>query len=159
MNLKAILIPLCVATLAYAELSTHAHEITTPTKEVGSAAIAATNSEVFRNFVVQSGKNFTVESAMDFSGAAIVAVTILCPSCNTEAYSLGNSGLTLQARWLVLNADSYVTAESKAATQFLYWDAGSALFNVYGSHFHLVLQNKGTQSIAIQQLTIFRRVQ
>jgi hypothetical protein len=50
-------------------------------------------------------------------------------------------------------------AENKAATTFPYWDAGAALFNTYGSQFRLILQNTGTQTVAIQQVTLFRRSQ
>jgi hypothetical protein len=96
---------------------------------------------------------------MDYSAANTVAVTVECTICTTATTSLASSGLVLQAGWLVPNATAYVVAENKAATAFLYTDAGSALFNVYGTQFRLILQNKGSVSIAIQQVTLFRRGQ
>jgi hypothetical protein len=72
---------------------------------------------------------------------------------------MGSLGLVLQARWTVPDAASYVTAENKAATAFPYADSGGVVFNVFGPRFRLALQNKGTQPIALQQVTIFRRSQ
>lgn len=116
-------------------------------------------SEVYENVVIAPGKSVSLNSALDYSSAPTVAVTVLCIICNSAATSLGNSGLVLQARWTVPDAESYVTAESKAATAFTYLDSGGAVFNVYGPQFRLGLQNKGTQTIALQQVTIFRRSQ
>lgn len=58
---------------------------------------------------------------------------------------------------MVPNAASFVATENKAATAFPYWDAGGAIFNAYGPQFSQALQNKGSQSIALAQVTIFRR--
>ena len=115
------------------------------------------NSEVFESIIIAAGKSYTVSSAMDYTASNTVAVTVQCIVCSTSGTSLGSSGLILQASWFVPNAQSYVVAENKAATAFAYTDAGSALFNVYGGQFRLILQNKGTASIAIQQVTLFRR--
>ncbi len=116
-----------------------------------------TISDVFKTVIIAAGKSVSLDSTMDYTSAAGVAVTVQCIICGTLATSLTGSGLALQARWMVLNAESYVATESKAASGFPFWDSGAALFNVYGSQFRLTLQNKGTQNIALQQVTIMRR--
>jgi hypothetical protein len=128
-------------------------------KANGNATDTSAISEVFENVVIAAGKTVSLSSALDYSPASTVAVTVLCIICSSAATSLGNSGLVLQARWTVPDAQSFVTAESKAATAFTYSDSGGAVFNVYGPQFRLALQNKGTQTIALQQVTIFRRSQ
>jgi hypothetical protein len=125
----------------------------------GTAADDAPISEVFENVVIAAGKTVSLYSELDYSSAGTVAVTVSCIICSTAATSLGNSGLVLQARWTVPDAQSFVTAESKSATAFTYSDSGGAIFNVYGPQFRLALQNKGTQTIGLQQVTIFRRRQ
>jgi len=144
-----------VATEKSAEM--HDLAVSATAKPLASTAAATVNSEVFRSIVVQAGSSVSLDSTLDYSSVSTVAVTVLCAVCTTAATSLGSLGLVLQARWLVLSADSYVATENRAATAFAYWDVGAAVFNVYGSQFRLTLQNKGTQSIAIQQLTIFHR--
>ena len=133
--------------------------IVLPAKPVAGAAVTTTSSEVFQNIVIPADQNYSISSTMDYSAANTVAVTVECTICTTATTSLASSGLVLQAGWLVPNATAYVVAENKAATAFLYTDAGSALFNVYGTQFRLILQNKGSVSIAIQQVTLFRRGQ
>jgi hypothetical protein len=128
-------------------------------KAADSPVATTVVSEVFSDVIIAAGKSVNIDSTMDYSSANTVAVAVLCIICGTATTSLGSSGLVLQARWTVPDADSYVTPENKAATAFLYSDAGGAVFNVYGPQFRLTLQNKGTQSIAIQQVTIFRRSQ
>uniref|UniRef100_Q02BS7 Uncharacterized protein n=1 Tax=Solibacter usitatus (strain Ellin6076) TaxID=234267 RepID=Q02BS7_SOLUE len=120
-------------------------------------AASSGNSEVFENLVIAAGKTITLNSALDYSASDSVAVSVLCIICSTAATSLGNSGLVLQARWTVADAGDYVTTENRPATTFPYSDAGGAVFNVFGPQFRLVLQNKGTQTIALQQVTIFHR--
>lgn len=129
-----------------------------PRSAVGET-IATDSSEVFRNILIAAGKTVSLDSAIDYSASNSVAVTVQCTICDTAATSLGTAGLVLQAWWLVDNADVFAATEMKAATAFPYWDAGSALFNVYGSQFRLQLQNKGKQTISIQQITFFRRSQ
>jgi hypothetical protein len=143
------------------ERSAEAYAVALPPRPAATAAAAAAtgNSEVFQNIVIAAGRNATINSTLDYSSANTVAVTVLCAICTTAATSLGTSGLVLQASWLVPNASSYAVAENKAATTFPYWDAGAALFNTYGSQFRLILQNTGTQTVAIQQVTLFRRSQ
>ena len=128
-------------------------------KASGNATDTSAISEVFEDVVIGAGKTVSLSSALDYSSNNTVAVTVLCIICSSAATSLGNSGLVLQARWTVPDAQSFVTAESKAATAFTYSDSGGAVFNVYGPQFRLALQNKGTQTIALQQVTIFRRSQ
>jgi hypothetical protein len=128
-------------------------------KASGTAADSTAISEVFENVVIAAGKTVSLSSALDFSPSNTVAVTVLCIICSSAATALGTAGLVLQARWTVPDAQSFVTAESKAATAFTYSDSGGAVFNVYGPQFRLALQNKGTQTIALQQVTIFRRSQ
>jgi hypothetical protein len=122
-------------------------------------AVNTGTSEVFQNLVIAAGKSMALDSSLDYSSAATVAISVLCIICTSGATSLGNSGLVLQAAWTVPDAGSYVTTENKTATAFPYTDAGGAVFNIYGPQFRLVLQNKGAQTIALQQVTIFRRSQ
>lgn len=144
-----------------AEKSAEAYELAvTPTaKALAATTASAGNSEVYVNVVIPAGKTVSFDSTLDYSAAGTVAVTVLCNICTTAVTALGNSGLVLQARWTVPDAASYATAENKAASAFPYSDSGGALFNVYGTQFRLALQNKGTQTIALQQVTIFRRSQ
>ncbi|SPE43126.1 conserved exported hypothetical protein [Candidatus Sulfopaludibacter sp. SbA3] len=117
------------------------------------------NSEVFQNIVIQAGTTYSIDSQMDYSSASTVAVGVQCSVCTTVDSSLGASGLILIPRWLVANTDIFTVAENKAATTFPYWDAGGAVFDVYGPQFRLTLQNTGSAAIKIQQVTIFRRGQ
>jgi hypothetical protein len=125
----------------------------TTARDAASVAI----SEVFEDLVIAAGKSITLDSGLDYSSSDSVAVSVLCIICSTASTSLGNSGLVLQARWTVADANSYVATENRAATTFPYSDSGGAVFNVFGPQFRLVLQNRGTQTIAIQQVTIFHR--
>lgn len=120
-------------------------------------APAAGNSEVFESIFIDAGKTVSLDSKLDYSSAATVAVGIECIICDSMASSLGASGLVLLARWTVPNSELFVTPEKKTATLFPYWDSGGVIFNVYGSRFRLSLQNKGAQPIAIEQITILRR--
>jgi|GEM_PF-2647103 len=122
-----------------------------------SSTSTTSNSEVYENVFVDAGKTVSIDSKLDYSAAATVAVGIQCTICDSTATSLGASGLVLLARWATPNAEMFVTTENKTATLFPYWDAGGVIFNVYGSQFRLSLQNKGSQAIAIEQVTIFRR--
>jgi len=133
--------------------------VSATTKASRSGVAATGTSEVFQNIVIAPGKNVSQDSTLDYSSASTVAVAVQCSVCSTASASLGTSGLVLQARWTVPNAGSYVATENMAATGFPYWDAGGAVFNVYGSTFRLILQNQGSQTIAIQQITVFRRSQ
>lgn len=133
--------------------------VTPVAKTNGAAAASAGSSEIYVNVVIPAGKTVSFDSTLDYSSASTVAVTVLCNICTTAVTALGNSGLVLQARWTVPDAASYGTAENKAASAFPYSDSGGALFNVYGTQFRLALQNKGNQTIALQQVTIFRRGQ
>jgi hypothetical protein len=143
------------------EKSTESYNLTVtrPPKAGDVSTTTAVNSEVFENITIAPGKTFMVPSAMDYSSSSTVAITVECTICTTAATSLGSSGLVLLAGWLVPNGMGYVVAESKAATSFPYTDAGGVIFNVYGAQFRLLLQNKGTVSIVIQQLTLFVRNQ
>ena len=120
--------------------------------------IVTANAEVFSGILIAAGKSVSLDSTLDYSAVSTVAVTVQCIICNSANNSLGSSGLVLQAAWMVPGS-TFVAPESKAATAFPYWDSGGALFNVYGPQFRLILQNQGNQSIAVQQVTIFRRGQ
>ncbi len=134
--------------------------VTAPTPTLSRKdAVNTGTSEVFQNLVIAAGKSMALDSSLDYSSAATVAISVLCIICTSGTTSLGNSGLVLQAAWTVPDAGSYVTTENKTATAFPYTDAGGAVFNIYGPQFRLVLQNKGAQTIALQQVTIFRRSQ
>lgn len=120
-------------------------------------AAVSTNSEVFRKVVIPAGQIVALDSSLDYSSAVSVAVTLQCPMCTTGATSLGVSGLVVQAYWAVPDGDLFTVAENKAASSFVYWDSGGAIFQVYGPLFRLGLQNKGNQGIMVEQVTIFRR--
>lgn len=126
-------------------------------KPSGNPVPVAENSEVFKGIFIGAGKTVSLDSTLDYSSAATVAIGIECIICDSKASSLGGSGLVLLARWAVPNSELFVTPESKTANLFLYWDSGGVIFNVYGSQFRLSLQNKGSQPIAIEQVTILRR--
>ena len=137
--------------------SAEAYDLALAPKSSASIVSASGNSEVFQSVSIAPGKTVSIDSTMDYSSANTVAVTVQCIVCTSTATSLGTSGLVLQARWTVPNAQLYVATENKAATAFPYWDAGGAVFNVYGAQFRLTLQNQGSQTIALQQITLFRR--
>jgi len=143
------------------EKSTEAHDFLSaaPVKSSDETTTPSEFSDVFRNVVVPPGKTISLDSTLDYSSSNTVAVTIQCNVCGLAETSLGASGLVLLARWMVPNAELYVATENKSATGFPYWDAGGAIFSVYGSQFRLTLQNRGTEAIKIQQLTMFRRSQ
>jgi hypothetical protein len=125
-----------------------------------TAATATTkSSEAFRNVSIPAGNTVSLDSTIDYSTAATVAVTVECPTCTTSATSLGTQGLVLQARWSTPDADSYVATEYRSASAFNYWDCGGAIFSTYGPQFRLTLQNTGSQAILVQQVTLFRRGQ
>jgi hypothetical protein len=110
---------------------------------------------VFQDVVIPAGKNVMIESLLDYSSSSTVAVAVLCNACTTKATSLSSLGLVLEARWLPLNATSD-TATQNSST-FAYTDAGGAVFNVYAEQFNLEIQNKGTTTITLDQVSIFRR--
>jgi hypothetical protein len=161
----AALLALCSLRLSVAqdrvatERSAEAYAVAAPARPAATAATATGNSEVFQNIVIAAGKSVSISSTLDYSAASSVAVTLQCITCTTLATSLTGSGLVLQASWSVPNAGSFAVAENKAAATFPYWDGGAALFNTYGSQFRLILQNTGSGTIAIQQVTLFRHGQ
>ena len=151
---------ICCVCPCFAERSTSPTEpASNRTRPALVAKITTPTSEVFTNVVISAGQNVALDSAMDYSSAATVAVTVQCTSCTSSTTSLASAGLILQARWVVSDDCSYVATENKAATTFPYWDTGAAIFDVYAPQFRLNLQNKGTQPIILQQVTIFRRSQ
>ena len=135
----------------YAQLAKNAR-----TRNVASGPVTSGGkSEVYRNVTVAAGKVVALDSSLDYSAFDRVAITVLCTTCDSAANSLNN--LVLLPYWSVPDADLYGLAENKAGAAFPYWDAGGAVFQVYGSQFRLTLQNKGAQEITIQQVMIFCR--
>lgn len=124
-----------------------------------SETAAPANSEVFDNLVIAAGKSILLDSALDYASAPTVAVALKCITCNSATTSLAAAGVVLQARWMVPNADYRVATETKSSSTFPYWDAGGVIFNVYGSQFQLILQNNGSQTLSLAQVTLFRRAQ
>jgi hypothetical protein len=57
-------------------------------------------------------------------------------------------GLVLEARWQPLNGTTDIATQN--ASNFTYLDAGGAVFSVFAE-----LQNKGTGTITLDQVTIF----
>ena len=126
-------------------------------KAADSTSTAATNSEVFQDVIIPAGKNVVLQSSLDYSSASTVAVAILCTACTSSTASTTALGLVLEARWQALNASSDIATQN--ANIFAYTDAGGAVFNVFAEQFNLELQNKGTATITLDQVTIFRPAQ
>ena len=160
MRIIAVLLTLSVAYPSVAEQQrSEPYVQLTKSERTGAAAsrtaASAGNSEVFRNVTVPAGKIVSFDSKLDYSSFDKVAVTVRCATCDSAANSLNS--LVLLPFWSVPDADLYSVAEIKSGTAFPYWDAGGAVFQVYGSEFRLTLQNTGAQDITIQQVTIFCR--
>ena len=119
--------------------------------------VAGSGYEVHKNVAVAAGKTVVIDSTLDYSSAASVAVSVYCGNCTTASTALSSLPLVLQAFWSVPDAASYIATDSKSA--FLYYDSGAALFQVYGSQFRLALQNKGSSNLTLNQLVLFRRAQ
>jgi hypothetical protein len=132
---------------------------TTTPKLSTNTASATGNAEVALNVVIDPGSSVSIDSSLDYSSAITVAIAVQCMACATAATSLGTLGLVLQARWMVPNGESFVATDSRSASAFPYWDAGGAIFDVYGTQFRLTLQNKGSQAITLQQVTLLQRSQ
>ena len=126
-------------------------------KPAESTPPAAGNSEVYQDVVIPAGKNVILQSALDYSSSSTVAVAVRCTACTTKTTSLSALGLILEARWLALTASSDLATQS--TSNFAYFDAGGAIFNVYAEQFNLELQNRGSTTITLDQVTIFRRAQ
>lgn len=126
-----------------------------------ATAIRPTSSgsgvETFAGVQVPAGKSVTLDSALDYTLASEVGVTVICTTCTTNETSLSTLGFTLQARWKTATTASYVATEFKEATGFSYWDSGAAVFTVFGPQFRLLLLNTGDTTITVDQVTIFRR--
>jgi hypothetical protein len=116
-------------------------------------------SDVFRNLVIPGGKAVALPSSLDFTTASAAAVTLVCTTCTSNATSLASASLVLQARWIIPNAEYAIPTETKSSNSFAFYEAGNASFAVFGPQFTLILQNKGSQGILIQQITFFRRGQ
>ena len=63
----------------------------------------------------------------------------------------------VHAYWSVPEASYYTAIDAALGSAFPYWDAGGAVFAVYGKQFRLLLQNKGEKEIKISQVIVFRR--
>jgi hypothetical protein len=117
------------------------------------STVPASPWEVFKNFAVEPGKTYSLDSTLDFTSANAVAVTLR--TSNNSAADL--STLTLYGYWSVPDADHYNPAENRLGADFLYANAGGAIFQVHGSQFRLVLRNDSDHVLVIQELIIFSR--
>jgi hypothetical protein len=126
-------------------------------KSSASTSTAPGTSEVYQDVVIPAGKNVIIQSSVDYSSSSTVAVTVLCTACTAATTSMAALGLVLEARWQGLNATTDI-ATANAGT-FAYLDAGGAIFSVYAELFNLELQNKGTSTITLDQVTIFSPAQ
>jgi hypothetical protein len=133
----------------------------TETEEEGGATTPATSgsTEVFKNITIAANKSVSLDSTLDFTSAAAVAVLIRCTACSTASFSLASSGLVFQAFWIVPDADLYTVAEAATPTGFPYWDSGGLIFETFGTKFRLTIQNNSDQGISLRQVTLFRRMQ
>ncbi len=122
-------------------------------KAAASTSTAAGAAEVYQDVVIAPGRNVVIQSTADYSSSSTVAVAVLCTACTTATTSLTALGLVLEARWQGM----YVTTDIATANTatFAYQDAGGAIFNVFAELFNLELQNKGTSTITLDQVTIF----
>lgn len=118
-----------------------------------STPTAAGTAEVFQDVVISPGKNVIIQSNVNYSSSSTVSVAVLCTACTTATTSMNALGLVLEARWQPLNGTTDVATQN--ASIFTYLDAGGAVFNVYAELFNLELQNKGTGTITLDQVTIF----
>lgn len=119
----------------------------------GTPAITNASSEVYLDVAIPVGQNVVIQSGLDFSSASTVAVSVRCTACTTTTTSMNALGLVLEARWQPLNATTDIATQN--ASTFAYTDAGGVIFNVYAEQFNLELQNKGTATITLDQVTIF----
>lgn len=119
------------------------------------ASGASGNYEIFKDLVVAAGKSLSLDSKLDYSSATAVAVSVYCDACGSAATALTN--LLLHAYWSVPEATYYAPADAVFGSAFPYWDAGGAMFTVYGSQFRLLLQNKGEKDLKLSQVVLFRR--
>jgi hypothetical protein len=132
----------------------------TETEEGATDTAASSGStEVFKNLTIDANKSVSLDSTLDFSSAAAVAVLIRCTACTTASFSLANSGLVFQAFWIVPDADVYTVAEAATPSGFPYWDSGGLIFETFGTKFRLTIQNNSDQGISLRQVTLFRRMQ
>jgi hypothetical protein len=118
-----------------------------------STPAASGTAEVFLDVAIGPGKNLTIQSSQVYSGSSAVAVAVLCTACITATTSMAALGLVLEARWQGANATTDIATASNST--YAYWDAGGAIFGVYAELFNLELQNKGTSTITLDQVTIF----
>jgi hypothetical protein len=118
---------------------------------------AAGASEVYQDVVIPPGKNVIIQSTQNYASSSTVAVAVLCTACTTATTAMAALGLVLEARWQPLNGTTDI-ATANAGT-FAYLDAGGAVFSVYAELFNLELQNKGTSTITLDQVTIFSPAQ
>jgi hypothetical protein len=122
-------------------------------KAADSTPAPAGAAEIFLDVVIGPGKNVVIQSSQDYSSSSTVAVAVLCTACTTAATSMATLGLVLEARWQGANATTDIATAN--AGSYVYIDAGGAIFNVYAELFNLELQNKGTSTITLDQVTIF----
>lgn len=139
-----------------AQPSTQSNTVVAKARPTPKLSAATTNptSEVYLDVAIPVGKNVVIQSGLDFSSASTVAVSVRCSACTTTTTSMNALGLVLEARWQALNASTDIATQN--ASTFAYTDAGGAIFNVYAEQFNLELQNKGTSTITLDQVTIFR---
>jgi hypothetical protein len=114
---------------------------------------AAGTSEVYPDVVIPPGKNVIIQSTQNYSSSSTVAVAVLCTACTTATTSMATLGLVLEARWQSLTSTTDIATANTST--FTYLDAGGAVFSVYAELFNLELQNKGTSTITLDQVTIF----
>jgi hypothetical protein len=125
-----------------------------PSSSSGSAPVASSsNWELYQNVVINAGSSVSIDSGLSFATYEHVAVSVRCTAATTSATSM--SGIVLQPLWSVPGAELFSIAEFALGSKFAYWDAGGAVFQVYGPQFRLTIENTGSSAITLDQVVIF----
>jgi len=102
------------------------------------------------NVVVPAHGWLDLDSAMDFSHADNVRVTIRC--------GVGNlTDLLLAAYWTVPQAPFFNVSDVVRGDSFYYRNVGGATFRTYGSRFRLRIVNNGATDVMLSQALVFAR--
>ncbi len=108
--------------------------------------------EYWVNVTIAAGSSLDLNSAMDFSYADSVRVTVRCSDGSLADVVLG-------AYWSVPRAPLFNVADVVRGDTFYYRNVGGATFNTYGSQFRLRIINNGVTGITLSQVLLFARSQ
>jgi hypothetical protein len=115
------------------------------------ASLSTAFYDVLKSITIAPGQSWQYDSTINFAGADRVAVTYRAPS------SVDLSKMYSYAFWAVPEADWLVAPEVGGGANLLYTNTGGEFFNVYGSQFRLVLENRGNSTITLTQVLVYIR--